>query len=240
MNTPARILRATAERHHRRPEPTPRQLASEDRILAVARTVMAEHGRDTITLAGMALALRIAASTLRHYFCDLDALLSEILCRHLQRLAYALGDVPHDAPDRLPRMRAAYLAHTRTIQGGFTEAHLLLVRDRHLLPGDLLPRIEALRHDLGDILAYGHAEEVLALLDDRELNAPAIEARLAAITAPAPPAAAPPQIPPSDKQKFLSRRPHPAFEPPPIDPDDDLYRYGRGFRAQPPQPPPPS
>src|SRR5271154_1899663 len=113
MNTPARILRATAEAHHIRPAPTPRQLAQENRIVAVAQTVMAEHGRHTITLTAMALALRIARSTLRHYFCDLDALLAEILHRHLHRLARALAEIPFDDPDLHRKRRAAYLAATR-------------------------------------------------------------------------------------------------------------------------------
>ena len=249
MSTPARILRATADSHHQRPELSPRQLACEERILAVSQTVMAVHGRDTITFTTMALALRMVRSTLRHYFCDLDVLLSEILRRHLRRLAYAIGDVPITAPDRPRQMRAAYLAATRTSNGSLTEAHLLLTRDRHFLPADLLPTIEALRHDLGDILAYGHAAEALALLDAPELDAPAIEAHLTAIAAPTPaapepaepPAAAapiapaPPKIPTAAQQALASSWPEllEAFTPPPPDPTDDLYRVGRGFRAHP-------
>ena len=105
MSTPARILRATADSHHQRPELSPRQLACEERILAVSQTVMAVHGRDTISFTTMALALRMVRSTLRHYFCDLDVLLSEILRRHLRRLAYAIGDVP--TPPRTARDKCA-------------------------------------------------------------------------------------------------------------------------------------
>src|SRR5271157_2200115 len=127
--TPARILRATIEARHNRPAPTPRQLEREDRIVAGAQTAFAEHGRHTVTLTSMALALRIARSTLRHYFCDLDALLAEILHRHLHRLARALAEIPFDDPDLHQKRRAAYLAATRTPLGGLNEAHLLLVRD---------------------------------------------------------------------------------------------------------------
>src|ERR1700676_629281 len=110
MHTPARILRATAENHHGRPEPTARELAREERIVAVAQTVMADHGRHTVTLTNMALAVRMAPATLRHYFCDLDALLAEILHRHLTRLATAFGEIPYDDPEIHRKRRAAYLA----------------------------------------------------------------------------------------------------------------------------------
>ena len=206
----------------------------------MAQTVMAALGRLMITFTSMALALRIPRSALRHHFCDLDELFAAILHRHLRRLAEALGEVPHDAADRPQKMRAAYLAHTRSVLGGYTESHLLLVRDRHHLPADLLTNIEAIRHDLGDILAYGHADLVLDLLDTRSLDAARLEATLAAATAtePAEPQAAadpvpaaPPKIIPGPKKPIEARRLHPAFEPPPIDPDDDLYRCGRGFRT---------
>jgi len=147
---------------------------------------MAELGRGAITFTSMALALRMVRSTLRHHFCDLDELLAAILHRHLRRLAEAIGAAAaYDDPNRLPKMRAAYLAHTRTLLGGYTEAHLLLVRDRHLLPADTLANIEAIRRDLGNILAYGHADEALDLLDSRFLAAARIEEFIAIITAPA-------------------------------------------------------
>jgi AcrR family transcriptional regulator len=249
---PARILRAIAESRHQRPEPTPRELEREERILAVAQTVMAEHGRHEISFTSMALALRMVRSTLRHHFCDLDELLAAILHRHLRRLSYAIGEVPQDAPDRLPKMRAAYLAHTRTILGGYTEAHLLLVRDRHLLPAELLTSIDFIRHNLGDILAYGHAEEALDLLDSRYLSAARIEEFVAMLTAPQaepepaqPPITAAAPLPPAEPPATPAQAPKPqptwldlAFEPPPDDPTNDLFRVGRGYRAlQNPQPP---
>ena len=249
MTAPSRIVRATVENRHRRPEPTPRELEREERILAGAQTAMSELGRGAITFTSMALALRMVRSTLRLHFTDLDELLAAILHRHLRRLAYAIGEVPHDAPDRPQQMRAAYIAHTRTLTGGFTEAHLLLVRDRHLLPADLLTNIEALRYDIGDILAYGHADLVLDLLDSRAIDAPRLETFLATLprTQPEPaqppmPAAAakpaPPPTTPAAKQALASTWPEliEAFTPPPPDPTDDLYRVGRGFRAHPPPP----
>ena len=245
MTAPARIVRATVENRHPRPEPTPRELEREERILAGAQTAMAELGRGAITFTSMALALRMVRATLRHHFCDLDELLAAILHRHLRRLSYAIGEIPQDAPDRPQKMRAAYLAHTRTILGGYTEAHLLLVRDRHLLPAELLTSIDFIRHNLGDILAYGHAEEALDLLDSRYLSASRIEEFVAMLTAPQaepepaqPPIAATAPLPPAEPPttpahaaNTLRGRLALALEPPPPDPTNDLYRFGRGFRA---------
>ena len=50
MNTPARILRATIENRHKRPEPTARELEREDRFVVGAQTAFAEHGRNHATL----------------------------------------------------------------------------------------------------------------------------------------------------------------------------------------------
>src|SRR5271156_5304234 len=184
MNTPARILRTTVENHHKRPTPTAAQLAREERIVAGAQTAFAEHGRQRVTLTSMALALRIARSTLRHYFCDLDALLAEIIHRHLHRLARALAEIPFDDPDLHQKRRAIYLAATRTPLGGLNEAHLLLVRDRHLLPEDLLPAVEAHRISIGLLVAGPQAEQALPLLDAPAWTAETIDAALAALAPP--------------------------------------------------------
>lgn len=241
MNTPARILRATVENRHKRPEPTPREIERDDRIVAGAQTAFAEHGRHRITLASMALALRIARSTLRHAFCDLDALLAEILHRHMTSLARALGKIPYDDPNVQQKRRAAYFAATRTALGGLNEAHLLLVRDRHLLPEDLFPSVEAHRHSIGLIVAGPLGEQALALLDSPAWDLPSIEAALAALSRqPAkqaqPPAAAaeptpppPPPTIPAWKQEILARWPHQAVESAPGDPPDDLTRITQGF-----------
>jgi len=264
MHTPARILRATVENRHRRPAPTIRELEREDRFIAGAQTAFAEHGRNNVTLTGMARALRTSAAMLRHCFCDLDALFAEILHRHLTSLAQAFGAVPYDDPDAFPKRRAIYLALTRTALGGFTEAHILLVRDRNLLPDDLLPTLEAHRYSIGLLLAGPLAEDALAMLDTPIWDLEKIETLLAAITPqtaehPGPPAAQPPApaateppppppTAPARAEPLLPPWPHLALEPQPGDPPDDLTRLGRGFAAPkltpetfpdpPPDPPP--
>ena len=176
MHIPARILRNDAARADRNPPtPTTRDLATRDRIVDLGQVLMARHGRHAISMTAFALALGHCTATIRRHFADLDALLGSILQRHLQRLSEALSEVPWDAPDRQAALRAAYLGATRATLGGLTEGHLLLVRDRHLLPEDELTPVEDTLYGIGCILAGDHGAAALALLDTPALSAPQIE-----------------------------------------------------------------
>ena len=226
MRTPDRILRADAENLERDPpELTQRGQEQYTRILTLAEGIMARRGIHTMTVTGLAHALCIGAGTLRRHFPDLDVLLATLIRRHLRKIAGALAKIPQGAPDRPQKLRAAYLACTRTPMSGFTDAHLLLVRDRHLLPEDLLTNIEAIRRKLGDILAPGHAEEALGLLDMPSLDAARIEAALAAITATAEPRK---PAPPAPQPAIAARRDRPIPATPPRAPRDTLalLRFG--------------
>ena len=196
MRTPTRILRADADDIERGPPGlTSREQEQYERILAVAETVMARHGAHTMTLGGLTLALRMSSGALRRYFSDLDGLLATVIGRHLQNIARALGEIPQDAPDRPQKLRAAYRAFTRTTGGDFIDAHLLLVRDRLLLPKGLLSSIEATRLELGELLCPGYGALTIDVLDMRSLGGPTVEAALAAIAAAErEPAPAPPDI----------------------------------------------
>jgi AcrR family transcriptional regulator len=198
MTIPTRRLRALAQ--DRKPSAFPlteRQRAREENIVELATAILAEFGTHTITFSSLAIALRLSRATLRFHFCDLHALLADILHRHLMAISRALAAIPLDDPNLHPRRRAAYLEATRTPTGALNEAHLLLVRDRHLLPPDLLPAIELTRQGLGPMLAPRLADEALALLDTPALDAPRIEARLTHVAPPPP------------------RRPHLDAAPPP-------------------------
>jgi len=180
MQTPHRLLRADAACFDRNPPLfSAKERERHDRILEVGRSILARRGRHAVSLAGLAVALRMTSPTLRRHFPDLDALLGEILRQHLHEIAVELGKIPHDAPDRNRQRRAAYLGFTRTALGGFTEAHLLLVRDRHTLPDDLLSTIEETRFLLGGNLAGDMACEALSHLDNPFLSQARIEAILA-------------------------------------------------------------
>jgi AcrR family transcriptional regulator len=212
MRTPDRLLRADAEELERNPpDLTPCEAEQYTRILTLAVGIMARRGMHTMTFSGLAHALCMGTRTLRRHFSDLDALLATMLRAHLRKLAYAIGKIPHDAADRPQKMRAAYLAYTRTDLGTHTDAHLLLVRDRTLLPEDLFTTIERTRRDLGEMLAYGHSEAALNLLDTCSLEAPCIEAALAGITAAA--AGQPKLAPPAAEPAAPIRGNRPAIPP---------------------------
>jgi AcrR family transcriptional regulator len=192
MPIPARLIRKHCDDiPGQRPQPCFRETERRERILDGGQAIMAIFGRAAIKLTDFAIGMRMAPITIRRHFPDMDSLLAEILRRHLCAIVTALGQVPRDTPNRAQAHRAAYLAATRTPLGAPTEAHLLLIRDRHLLPPDEFEPLEAQRLNIGDILAAGHAPAALALLDMPELSGAQIEAALAAIARPAAPAQQP-------------------------------------------------
>ena len=203
---PHRLVRRTAQRAD--PEthlPTPREEATRKNILAMGQEIMAEHGPWRVGWSAMAHGMGHATATLRKYFVDQDVLLAAILEQHLHRIARCFATVPRDAPNRDAALRAAYLGVTRTGYGALTEAHHLLVHDRHRLPPDERAPIEdALRH-IGDIVAGRFAAQILPLLDSPAYPAPLIETLVAALHQAAIPehrpqqAAPPPEPPPPRK-----------------------------------------
>jgi AcrR family transcriptional regulator len=179
--TPDRILRAKAQ--SRDPSHfalTERQRQRHERVVAISQYLIAEEGRHNINFRGLARALRMTPATLRFHFVDMEALLAEIIRRHLRLLAAALGTYEPTDPERHQKRRAAYLAYTRTPLGGLTEAHLILVRDRHTLPDDERTSIDMMRQGLAELLGGDIPEETLLLLDAPFLDEAAIEARLGA------------------------------------------------------------
>jgi len=205
MITPPRILRALVDDlpGHRQTL-TPRQQDREAAILHVAEVLMARFGRAKLTMTNFALAMRMSRATIRFHFVDLDCILSEILLRHLRAIACAIGAVPLDAPDLFAARRAAYLAATRTF-GAAKPAHRLLVRDRHILPPDLLQTVEQMRDIVAESVGGPQGAMVLPLLDLEEFQAAQIEAMVAALHAPAPKATEPAARPPSPPIRVLSR-----------------------------------
>jgi AcrR family transcriptional regulator len=191
MTIPARILRATirdipgAQRNL-----SPREQARFGVAIAAGRRVLAQHGRIRVTLQSLASALMLSPATLRRWFCDIDHLLAEILLRHLRAISDSLEAIPAGVPDRASACRAAYLAATRTRDGALTDAHLLLVRDRHHLPPDEVGAVADLRARIGHLIAGANGAIILGLLDLPELSGSQIGAMLTVHTTGAPAAAA--------------------------------------------------
>jgi AcrR family transcriptional regulator len=186
MPTPIRILRAHADDlPNARPMLSARELDREDRILSTARALFYRFGRVNLTFTALAVAMRLAPATIRRHFPDLDSILAEIIIRHLRAIACALGEVPREHPNRQAAARAAYIAFTRNGMGcAPTEAHTLLIRERHTLPPDLLEHIEQLRDLIGTSFAKDHIETTIGLLDNCFLQRPQIEAMLATLQNP--------------------------------------------------------
>ncbi len=180
------------------PHLTAREQDRQEQIVTAGRTLLAEFGANSFTLPAFALAMRMSAASIRRHFIDLDSLLVHILNRHLLTLSTVMGSLRPGANDKHAARRSAYLAHTRTPLGGLTEAHLLLVRDRHLLPQTDRDRIETIRANLATLMARDHADAVMEWLDTPTMDLADIDAilaaRAAAHTAPPPqPAPAPPR-----------------------------------------------
>jgi AcrR family transcriptional regulator len=165
MLIPARILR----QHAMDVDPTlrhltPREEAREERILKTAIHLITRFGVAAISFTNLAIGIKIAPSTLRKHFADFDALLGEIMRRHLQIISQALAAVPCDAPDRPRRQRAAYIEATRCL-GAPTATHLILTNYRANLPDDERETVNAIREQIGLELAGADGEACLHLLD---------------------------------------------------------------------------
>jgi AcrR family transcriptional regulator len=185
MHISARIIRAEAEALGCLPKfLTDRERERRDNILRLGRAVLAKHGRDRVRFIDIAVGLNLTRAAVRRHFVDLDALLGDILRRHLRALIAELAKIAQNAPDRDRKRRAAYIAATRTPMGGLTPDHLLLVRDLKLLPEDERIPIELLRDEIGKIVAGDRFEAALELLDLPYLDANDVEAKLGRPTAP--------------------------------------------------------
>jgi AcrR family transcriptional regulator len=222
--TPARILRAIAESlPNGQHKPAPRDLEWQTKILAAAEAMFIQLGFAAVTMAQFATSLRTTPTTIRRHFCDLDAILAEILHRHLQAIAKAIGDIPANTPNRHAAARAAYLAATRTPYNAPTGRHLLLLRDRHALPPDMAASVENLRASIGALIAADHSEAALTLLDSPAFHLSEVEALLASRAASAAqPSTSPPDrpetSPPGEKPARALPAPgapiHPKPQPP--------------------------
>ena len=185
MHIPPRILRAEAEDlPGGRPEPSARDADKVDRIVQTARKLICTHGREAITLRNLAAALRLTPQMIQRHFTDMEALLGEILSRHLQALVAALNKIPSDGPNHLRAKRAAYAAATRTGFGTFSAVHDLFIRHRGALPPDIADPLDHFRRSVGILLAGEQADIALSLLDNFSLDLPQIEAVLERLAQP--------------------------------------------------------
>jgi AcrR family transcriptional regulator len=201
MLTSPRRIRAIADAHDPNPPIlTARQIAMRARILTLAESIFADCGRDTINLTNLCIGIRVDRGTLRFHFPDLDALLIEILDNHLQNLSRVILEVPPNAPDLRAARRAAYLAFTRGPRGELTQAHRIFVRDRHALPEADRTPLSDIHCKIGKLLAGQAAAQILAMLDDPEMDAMQVRDAIARL----PDLENPPSQPPARARPFRS------------------------------------
>ena len=191
MHIPARILRKHAiDVVPSLRDQTEREIRREEIILKAAESLIARFGAAAVTFTNLAIAIKIAPSTMRKHFTDLDALMGEMMRRHLQTISQAMGAVPRDAPDRRRLQRAAYIEATRGL-GAPTAAHFILATYRTILPDDERDSINAIREQIGIILAGADGEACLHLLDCPCYDIDQIERMLSAAFCHEQPATAP-------------------------------------------------
>lgn len=202
-----------------------------DAILLTGEILLARHGHMSFSFRAFALAMRLSRCTLERHFIDLHDLLGEILRRHLAKVIDAIAKVPRDTPNRLQAMRHAYLAATRNAEGDFTDAHLLLIRDRAKLPPDILDAVDGAHYGIGVMLSEpGKVTDTLEILDWEGVTPDEIELVLADEDQPAPAKQAPDHPPPATPPIEPAAEPLTvAAEPPP---DDDLSRISGVWPTQ--------
>ena len=210
MQTPARILRAQAcDIDPALNDLTTREIAQRDYILKLGQALMARNGPHAMSFTSFAHAMKMAPTTLRKHYCDLDALLAAILRRHLKAIATALGALPRDTPDLPKARRQVFLEATSSGFAALSPAHHLFARYYHTLPADEREPIETTWFGLAELLAPGHGHRALALLDASLFSPAQVETMLAALAAPSA-AAPPPEIQPKPEPE-----PEPQAQPQP-------------------------
>lgn len=122
--------------------------AKRRRILEVAAPLFARHGYDRTSLAMIGAAAGVAKSLVYHYYRDKDAVLADLLRRHLEELVAAVeaASVPDDRPPerRLADMAVALLEHYRNADA----EHEVQIAHLKLLPEPVREELYALERRL--------------------------------------------------------------------------------------------
>lgn len=141
--------------------------AKRKRILEVAAPLFARHGYDRTSLAMIGAAAGVAKSLVYHYYRDKDAVLADLLRRHLEELVAAVEAAA--APDarpperRLADMAVALLEHYRDADA----EHEVQIAHLKLLPEPVREELYALERRLVRLFTDALVAAVPALAGDR-------------------------------------------------------------------------
>jgi TetR/AcrR family transcriptional regulator len=141
--------------------------AKRRRILEVAAPLFARHGYDRTSLAMIGQAAGVAKSLVYHYYRDKDAVLADLLRRHLEELVAAVEAVAtaDDRPPegRLADMAAALLEHYRNADA----EHEVQIAHLKLLPEPVREELYALERRLVRLFTEALLAVEPALAGDR-------------------------------------------------------------------------
>jgi TetR/AcrR family transcriptional regulator len=146
--------------------------AKRSHLLRTAAPLFARHGYDRTSLAMIAVAAGVSKGLVYHYYPDKDAVLADVIRRHLARLIEAVTAVTAAdgrAPERrLADMAAALLAAYRDADA----EHQVQVAHLRLLPGPVQEELKAMERALVALFAAALAEVEPRLAGDRRVLKP--------------------------------------------------------------------
>lgn len=127
--------------------------AKRQRLLEVAAPLFARHGYDRTSLSMIGAAAGVAKSLVYHYYRDKDAVLADLLRRHLEELVAAVeaASSPDERPPerRLADMAVALLEHYRNADA----EHEVQIAHLKLLPEPVRDELYALERRLVRLFA---------------------------------------------------------------------------------------
>jgi TetR/AcrR family transcriptional regulator len=146
--------------------------AKRRRILEVAAPLFARHGYDRTSLAMIAVAAGVSKGLVYHYYPDKDAVLADIIRRHLAELIEVVTTAATPdgrAPERrLAEMAAALLAAYRDADA----EHQVQVAHLRLLPGPVQRELKEMERVLVTLFAEALTAVEPRLAGDRRLLKP--------------------------------------------------------------------
>lgn len=146
--------------------------AKRSHLLRAAAPLFASHGYDRTSLSMIAVSAGVSKGLVYHYYPDKDAVLADIIRRHLAELIEAVAAAAAAdgrAPERrLADMAAALLAAYRDADA----EHQVQVAHLRLLPGPVQEELKAMERRLVALFAEALAAVEPRLAKDRRLLKP--------------------------------------------------------------------
>jgi TetR/AcrR family transcriptional regulator len=142
------------------------------RLLRAAAPLFARHGYDRTSLAMIAVAAGVSKGLVYHYYADKDAVLADVIRRHLAALIEAVTAVAA-ADGRAPERRLADMA--TALLAAYRDAdaeHQVQVAHLRLLPGPVQEELKAMERTLVALFAEALVAVEPRLGDDRGLLKP--------------------------------------------------------------------